>query len=531
MSMDETSTPSTQSSKQQAVFQREKFLRQREQLRENSCLAMSNLLSANIDVGLAHSISMGYHEDESVRLAFVEVLTKVLHQGTEFDTLADTVLADRYAKLLALVTEPNLDLVHALGEVVGSDGLDTLATVLQHVFDAQNALLPLLFRTIEWEAQSCKTPQTLFRRNSLATKLASQCARLYGQEYLRSILAPVIAELAANPDAIYEIDPAKLKPGESLDAHLRNLTRLTACIFDSVCSSVAVMPAPFRMLCLALRRAAMAVFPEAALSAVGGFFFLRFVSPALASPAAHGFEDRMSLAPRVHRGLLLASKVVQTVANQTQFSGVKEAFMQAMNPIVEERTRQCLAFLDAVSAAPPAMYSQLSAEFARYGVNLAEPSEPRRVATLRKGVLQAQSTIEADSLAVTEADLFTLHRLLFDHLEGISRELTITGIKNRESVSEIAESLTTLLAQLGEPPKATATQRRASQSAGSQTKDAKFEEFMMRYRTHHQKIVSEIGSKQIFYQNGVSKAKNAVFYYVARRFHVSEFDTDQVGCL
>jgi hypothetical protein len=38
---------------------------------------------------------MGYHEDEGVRLAFTEVLTKVLKQGTEFDTLADTVASDR----------------------------------------------------------------------------------------------------------------------------------------------------------------------------------------------------------------------------------------------------------------------------------------------------------------------------------------------------------------------------------------------------------------------------------------------------
>ena len=65
---------------------------------------MSNLLSANIDSGLMHSIGLGYHKDLQTRAAFMEVLTKILQQGTEFDTLAETVLADRFEQLVQLVT-------------------------------------------------------------------------------------------------------------------------------------------------------------------------------------------------------------------------------------------------------------------------------------------------------------------------------------------------------------------------------------------------------------------------------------------
>ena len=65
-------------------------------LRNATIQAMSNLLSANIDSGLMHSIGLGYHKDLQTRAAFMEVLTKILQQGTEFDTLAENVLADRY---------------------------------------------------------------------------------------------------------------------------------------------------------------------------------------------------------------------------------------------------------------------------------------------------------------------------------------------------------------------------------------------------------------------------------------------------
>jgi hypothetical protein len=69
-------------------------------LKESTILAMSNLLSANVDAGLKYSLSMGYHDDTQMRTAFMKVLTNILNQGTEFETLAETVMTDRYEKLV-----------------------------------------------------------------------------------------------------------------------------------------------------------------------------------------------------------------------------------------------------------------------------------------------------------------------------------------------------------------------------------------------------------------------------------------------
>ncbi len=76
------------------------FLQSKNSLRNATIQAMSNLLSANIDSGLMHSIGLGYHKDLQTRAAFMEVLTKILQQGTEFDTLAENVLADRYDQVM-----------------------------------------------------------------------------------------------------------------------------------------------------------------------------------------------------------------------------------------------------------------------------------------------------------------------------------------------------------------------------------------------------------------------------------------------
>ena len=52
-----------------------------------------------------HTQGLGYHEDLKTRTSFIEVLTSILKQGAEFNSLADTALADRYNTMLELVTE------------------------------------------------------------------------------------------------------------------------------------------------------------------------------------------------------------------------------------------------------------------------------------------------------------------------------------------------------------------------------------------------------------------------------------------
>lgn len=62
--------------------------------------ALSNLLSANIDVGLKHALEMGYHENVQVRTAFLRVLCNVLSQEAEFERLSDSAITEKYQLLI-----------------------------------------------------------------------------------------------------------------------------------------------------------------------------------------------------------------------------------------------------------------------------------------------------------------------------------------------------------------------------------------------------------------------------------------------
>lgn len=182
-------------------------------LRNATIQAMSNLLGANIDSGLMHSIDLGYNPDLQTRAAFMEVLTKILQQGTEFDTLAETVLADRFEQLVQLVTmisdKGELPIAMALANVVPTSQMDELARVLVTLFDAKHLLSPLLWNMFYREVEISDCMQTLFRGNSLGSKIMAFCFKIYGSNYLQMLLEPLIGPLLENVTTSFEVDPTR----------------------------------------------------------------------------------------------------------------------------------------------------------------------------------------------------------------------------------------------------------------------------------------------------------------------------------
>jgi hypothetical protein len=79
-------------------------------------------------------------------------------------------------------------------------------------------------------------------------------------------------------------------------------------------------------------------FPEMGHQFVGGFYFLRFICPALVAPAAYGLV-KSDLAPENQRTLILISKVLQNLSNHILF-GEKEPFMMFMNPFINKNSRK-----------------------------------------------------------------------------------------------------------------------------------------------------------------------------------------------
>ncbi|CAB1348059.1 unnamed protein product [Coregonus sp. 'balchen'] len=300
-------------------------------LRHCTVLAMSNLLNANVDSGLMHSIGLGYHKDLQTRATFMEVLTKILQQGTEFDTLAETVLADRFERLVELVTmmgdQGELPIAMALANVVPGSQWDELARVLVTLFDSRHLLYQLLWNMFSKE--------------------------VYGAAYLQKLLQPLLKGVVTTPEwynISFEVDPTRLEQSENLEENQQNLLQITDRFFLAIINSSSEFPPQLRSVCHCLYQVVSQRFPQNSIGAVGSAMFLRFINPAIVSPYEAGILDEKP-PPRIERGLKLMSKILQSIANHVDsvnhsLSFISDGNVLALHRLLwnnQERIRQYLS--------------------------------------------------------------------------------------------------------------------------------------------------------------------------------------------
>jgi hypothetical protein len=77
----------------------------------------------------------------------------------------------------------------------------------------------------------------------MCSRLLSAFARLHGYNYLRSILSPLIVLMTELPVGRgYELDPSKLRPGETQEENVENLQMITKAFVDVISDSIPVIP-------------------------------------------------------------------------------------------------------------------------------------------------------------------------------------------------------------------------------------------------------------------------------------------------
>lgn len=480
------------------------------ELRTYTIQAMSNLLSANIDSGLADSLALGYHRDYLTRVAFMEVLTRILEQGTEFDMLAETVLHDRYEQLVQLVTmigdKGELPIAMALAHVVVTSQMDELARVFVTLFDAKHLLPSLLWNIFYKEVEVLDCMKTLFRGNSLASKIMSFCFKIYGTEYLKSLLEPLILPLTEDDSASYEIDPNRVPEGDVLDENRKNLLALTKKVYDTIIGSTDRFPPQLRSMCHCLYQVLNKRFHSntpANVSAVGTVIFLRFINPAIVSPFESGIIEREP-SVKVRRGLMLMSKILQNIANHVEFS--KEQHMKYFNEFIKENF-----------------------ETGRNWVLQITSDCEQTEQSMTSGLISHGSTWSSAAYAsshnpamISGINIAALHRLLWFHQDKMSDYLS-SSRDNKAVGRRPFDKMVTLLAYLGPPEQRTAVEHSWDEG---QVESSQFEQLMTEMKMNELDDYKELKASNIFYQAGTSKSGNPVFYYIARRYNVNETNCD-----
>lgn len=120
-----------------------------------------------------------------------------------------------------------------------------IAQPLVRLFTHNQRIVEIIQNLAEHEICKLTDPTTIFRGNTLVSKMMDEAMKLSGLHYLHSTLRPIV-ELILHEKKCCEIDPTRIKEKEKVEQNLNNLHDYVEKVFDAIMKSAPQCP---RVLC------------------------------------------------------------------------------------------------------------------------------------------------------------------------------------------------------------------------------------------------------------------------------------------
>ncbi|KAL0638064.1 RasGAP protein [Maublancomyces gigas] len=277
--------------------------------------------------------------------------------------------------------------IASLCRLVSMSEIDSLLqTVMFTIYGNQyesreEHLLLTMFQSV-LSAQFDTTPEysSLLRANTPVSRMMTTYTRRGpGQSYLKVVLAKQINNLIELKDLNLEINPLKVyermvknveedtgtlpanmprsvsaeEAAENpqvqaiIEPRLTMLMELANTFLATIIDNINETPYGIRWICKQIRSLTRRKYPDAkdqvVCTLIGGFFFLRFLNPAIVTPRSYMLIDNVpSEHPR--RTLTLIAKMLQNLANKPSYS--KEPYMAKLSPFVSNNKVRINKFLN-----------------------------------------------------------------------------------------------------------------------------------------------------------------------------------------
>eukprot|EP00040_Diaphanoeca_grandis_P035801 m.225988 g.225988 ORF g.225988 m.225988 type:complete len:925 (-) comp33476_c0_seq1:73-2847(-) len=252
-----------------------------------------------------------------------------------------------YAPLTTLLMDQSMVTALLLAEISKSK-LNDLANNLVKVWIPTGNVCQYLATLIEKEVSNEKKVATLFRGNSLGTKCMDQFMKIVAMPFLQKAVAVPVRKMFEDKRSC-EIDVTR-KGGANDNIHV--LVEHVEAIMSGLHAAVDACPRDLKVALQSIREAAASRWPEAAdvkYTSVSAFVFLRLVCPAILNPKLFNMMPDVP-SETIQRNLTLVAKVVQNMANMTEF-GAKEEFMTPCNTHIQQNRPLTQKLLQQLSTA------------------------------------------------------------------------------------------------------------------------------------------------------------------------------------
>lgn len=202
--------------------------------------------------------------------------------------------------LQEIILEPSATFLSVLSAQVRPNEQEKLGRAWVEIFATNGEFMNMLRRTVEREVEGTLEIGTLFRSNSMASRMMSIYSRTIGMDYIRTLLKPKIDSIIGAKENLeidtMKIEEASLENSSSKDgtpppvpAHVidNNITKLTEHAIDFIQTILAgktKAPLEFYHISQLLKEIVAVKFPSQWKIAIGGYLFLRLMCPCIFLP-------------------------------------------------------------------------------------------------------------------------------------------------------------------------------------------------------------------------------------------------------
>jgi Ras GTPase-activating-like protein IQGAP2/3 len=290
----------------------------------------------------------------------------------------------RYGNLLFLLQSEPRHIAH-LCRLVSMAEIDALLqTVMFTIYGNQyesreeHLLLTMFQSVLTYQFDNTPDYSSLLRANTPVSRMMTTYTRRGpGQSYLKVVLQDSINSLIELKDLDLEINPLKvyekmvleLEENGQLPAHmpksvtaeqaadnekvqqiiaprLNMLMEIANNFLSTIIKGLEETPYGIRWICKQIRSLSRRKYPDAQdqtiCTLIGGFFFLRFINPAIVTPRSYMLIDATP-AENPKRTLTYIAKMLQNLANKPSYA--KEPYMARLQPFIHQNKDRINKFL------------------------------------------------------------------------------------------------------------------------------------------------------------------------------------------
>ncbi|KAK2751735.1 glyceraldehyde-3-phosphate dehydrogenase 1 [Onygenales sp. PD_40] len=291
----------------------------------------------------------------------------------------------KYGNLLFLLQSEPRHIAHLCRLVTMAEIDSLLQTVMFTIYGNQyesreeHLLLTMFQSVLTYQFDNTPEYSSLLRQNTPVSRMMTTYTRRGpGQAYLKQVLAQQINSLIELNDVDLEINPLKVYESmvQQIEAstgslpsylqksvtaevaaeneqvqkiiapRLKMLTDIANTFLETIIEGLEETPYGIRWICKQIRSLSRRKYPDAQdqtiCTLIGGFFFLRFINPAIVTPRSYMLiEATPSDKPR--RTLTLIAKMLQNLANKPSYA--KEPYMASLQPFIHDNKERVNKFL------------------------------------------------------------------------------------------------------------------------------------------------------------------------------------------